>query len=236
MDFTDKAVLVTGAGRRGQVGEAVAAAFAERGARLLLVSRDGTEARALADDLVARGREAVAFAADLTDEAAVAALAGHVREATDGRLHALVHLAGGFAPSGPLAGSDAQVWATQHAINATTAYLTARAMLPMLRAGSGAIVLFASEAVLPGASVAGISAYAAAKSAVVSLMRSIAEEEGPHGVRANAVAPAAIRTAATVAAMGDSAVLVPREAVADAVLLLCSELARRVTGQLLPVR
>lgn len=236
MDFTGKAVLVTGAGRRGQVGEAIAEAFAARGARLLLVSRDGAEARERADDLMARGHDAVALAADLANETAVAALAVRVREASGGQLHALVHVAGGFAPSGPLAESDAAVWAAQHAINATTAYLTARALLPLLRAGSGAIVFFASEAVLPGASAAGISAYAAAKSAVVSLMRSIADEEAAHGVRANAVAPAAIRTAANVAAMGDGPALVPREAVADAVLLLCSEQARRITGQLLPVR
>jgi NAD(P)-dependent dehydrogenase (short-subunit alcohol dehydrogenase family) len=236
MEFAGKSVLITGVGREGQVGEVVAAAFAERGARVFLVDRQESEARARAEALIAKGQRAASLAADLTDPAAVAALAERVRDATGGRLHALVHLAGGFGASGPVAESDPALWERMFAINATTAYLTARAFLPLLRTGAGSIVFFASEAVLPGGRVAEMSAYAAAKSAVVALMQAIAQEEGPRGVRANALAPAAIRTAANLAAMGSGAALVPREDVANAVLLLCSELARRVTGQVLPVR
>jgi NAD(P)-dependent dehydrogenase (short-subunit alcohol dehydrogenase family) len=236
MEFAGKSVLITGVGREGQVGEVVAAAFAERGARVFLVDRQESEARARAEALTAKGQRAASLTADLTDPAAVAALAERVRDATGGRLHALVHLAGGFGASGPVTESDPVMWERMFAINATTAYLTARAVLPLLRTGAGSIVFFASEAVLPGGRVAEMSAYGAAKSAVVALMQSIAQEEGPRGVRANALAPAAIRTAANLAAMGSDAQLVPREDVANAVLLLCSELARRVTGQVLPVR
>ena len=236
MDFAGRSVVLTGVGHEGQVGEVVAAAFAERGARVFLVDRQESEARARADALVAAGRRAAGLGADLTDESAVAALVERVRDATGGRLHALVHLAGGFTSSGSVAESDAGVWAKQFAINATSAYLTARAFLPMLRNGKGALVFFASEAILPGGRTAGVSAYTASKSALVALMHSIAQEEAPRGVRANALAPTAIRTTRNIASMGKDAAFVSREDVAKVVLWLCSEDARVVNGQVIPVR
>jgi NAD(P)-dependent dehydrogenase (short-subunit alcohol dehydrogenase family) len=236
MDFAGRSVVLTGVGRQGQVGEAVAQAFAERGARVFLVDRTEGEVRARAEALVGRGLRAASLAADLTDAAATTALAARIRDATGGRLQALVHLAGGFATSGPVAESDPAVWQRQFAINATTAYLTARALLPLLRTARGSLVFFASEAVLPGARTAEMAAYVAAKSAVVGLMHAIAQEERAHGVRANAVAPTSIRTADNIAAMGADAAMVTREAVADVVLWLCSESARAVSGQVIPVR
>jgi len=235
-ELAGRSVVLTGVGREGQVGEAVARAFAERGARVFLVDRQEAEARARADTLVAAGFRAAALGADLTDVAAVAAVADRVRDATGGRVHALVHLAGGFASSGPIADSDPAAFGRQFEINVRTAYLTARAFLPLLRATKGAIVLFGSEAALPGARVAGISAYAAAKSALLTFMQAIAQEERESGVRANALAPAAIRTAANIAEMGADAAYVTREAVADVVLWLCSDAARAVTGQVVRVR
>ena len=236
MDFAGRSVVLTGVGREGQLGEAVALAFAELGARVFLVDRQESEAQARAEHLVAAGRRAAGLGVDLTDENAVAALAQRVREATGGRVHALVHLAGGFTSSGAVAESDASIWTRQFAINATTAYLASRAFLPLLRATKGSIVFFASEAVLPGGKSAGLSAYAASKSALVSLMQTLAQEEAPRGVRANAVAPGSIRTAANVAAMGPDAAYVSREDVAKVVLWLCSEEARVVSGQIIPVR
>lgn len=236
MDFGGRSVVLTGVGREGQVGEAVAQSFAEHGARVFLIDRDDTQVHARADALVGKGLRAAALSGDLTDASAVSALAERVRDATGGRLHALVHLAGGFAASGPIAESDPAVWTQQFAINATTAYLTARSFTPLLRTIKGSMVFFASEVVLPGGRVAQLSAYAAAKSAVVSLMRSVAQEERPHGVRANAVAPTTIRTAANLAAMSTDMPMVTRDAVADVVLWLCSESARAVSGQVIPVR
>lgn len=236
MEFAGKSVVLTGVGREGQVGEAVATAFAELGARVFLVDRDEASARARGDALIKAGRRAASLGADLSDEIAVAALAERVRDATGGRLNALVHLAGGFVSSGPVAESDPTLWTKQFTLNATTAYLTARAFMPLLRAAKGAVVFFASEAVLPGGKVAGVSAYAASKSAVVALMHSIAQEEVSRGVRSNAVAPTSIRTADNIAAMGPDAGYVSREEVARVVLWLCSEEARAVTGQLIHVR
>ena len=70
----------------------------------------------------------------------------------------------------------------------------------------------------------------------MALMQSISQEEAPRGVRANAVAPTSIRTAANLAAMGPDVAYVSREDVAKVVLWLCSEDARAVNGQLVPVR
>jgi len=236
MELSGRSVVITGVGRAGQLGEAVAAAFSARGARLFLVDRHDAEAQGRADALLAAGGRAAALVADLGDERQVQALAERVRGATGGRLHAVVHLAGGFAASGPVIDSDPAVWSSQFALHATTAYLAARAFLPQLRAAKGALVFLASEAVLPGGASAGLSAYAAAKGAVVTLMRAIAQEEATSGVRANALAPSAIRTAANVASLPAGTPMVSREAVADVIVWLCSEEARAVTGQLIPVR
>jgi NAD(P)-dependent dehydrogenase (short-subunit alcohol dehydrogenase family) len=236
MELSGRSIVLTGVGREGQVGEAVARAFAERGARVYLVDRTEAQARARSDALNSAGLRSAALSADLSDPAAVDALAARVRESTSGRVHALVHLTGGFAASGPVADSDPAAWTRQLTINLTTAYLTARAFLPLVRATKGAMVFFGSEAALPGARVAGIAAYAAAKGAVLTLVQAIAQEERDNGVRANALAPAAIRTAANIAEMGPDAAYVTREAVADVVLWLCSDAARAVTGQVVRVR
>ncbi len=229
-DFEQKTVVVTGVGRAGQVGEIVARWFAERGARLALVERSAETGEARAGELRALGHDARAFACDLTDPDALAPVAAAIG-AQLGDVDALVCLAGGFGMTGPLDASDPAAWHQQIAIGLTTAYVTTRAFLPALRRGRGAIVYFASAAALPGASIAGTAAYAAAKSGVVALMHAVAQGERKAGVRANAVAPTSIRTAANVASMGDDADYVEREEVAAAVGWLCSPAASAVTGQ-----
>jgi len=232
--FNGSTVLLTGVGREGQVGEVVARAFADLGASVLLVDRTPEQVEARAAAIVAVGKQATAYACDLSDADAVGALAQRVRE-EHGPLQALVHMAGGFAMSGPVAESDVVVWTKQISINLTTAYVTSRAFLPLLREGKGSIVFFASEAALPGSSVANKAAYSVAKSGVVTLMRAIAAEEKKRGVRANAIAPTSIRTAANVEAMGEDVHYVEREQVADVVVYLCSARASAITGSLLPV-
>jgi NAD(P)-dependent dehydrogenase (short-subunit alcohol dehydrogenase family) len=68
---------------------------------------------------------------------------------------------------------------------------------------------------------------------VIALMQSVAQRERSAGVRANALAPNSIRTAANLAAMGDKEDWVERETVADWVTLLCSDAARQMSGQVL---
>ncbi|HEY2374846.1 MAG TPA: SDR family oxidoreductase [Gemmatimonadaceae bacterium] len=226
-------VLLTGAGREGQVGEAVARAFAERGAVLLLVDRNLDQARDRATSLTKAGFQAFAFACDLADNASVIELVSRVRRDHGDRVGALVHVAGGFAVSGPLAESDVELWHRMMSINLTTAFFVTHAFLPLVRAARGAIVYFASEAALPGAKVANVAAYAAAKNGVVTLMRAVAQEERDNGVRANALAPTSIRTAANVQAMGENVRYVEREEVAQAAAYLCSDDASAITGQLI---
>lgn len=232
--FAGATILLTGIGRPGQVGEVVARAFVAEGARLLVVARHADEAEARTAELRATGGRADAFVCgDLSDAAQVERFAGEVRAAASDGLDAVVHAAGGFAMSSPVAESDPDGWHRQIAINLTTAYLTTRAFVPQLRARRGSLVYFTSIAALSAGRPAGMAAYAAAKSGVIALMRAVAEEERAAGVRANAVAPTLIRTAANVEAMGDGARYVEREEVAAAVTFLASEAARAVSGQVL---
>ncbi len=234
-EFSGSTVLLTGVGADGQVGQVVARAFAERGASLVLVDRTPDHVDARVNELTRDGLLAAGYTCDLTDGAAVKTLVGRIREKHGDSIHACVHMAGGFATSGPVAESTDDIWNRQIAINLTTAFNTARAVLPMVRAGKGAILFFASEAVLPGSTGARTSAYAVAKSGVVALMRAIAAEERPNGVRANAVAPSSIRTATNVRDMGDKAKYVEREQVADVVLFLCSRRASAISGLVVPI-
>jgi NAD(P)-dependent dehydrogenase (short-subunit alcohol dehydrogenase family) len=200
---------------------------------VLLVSRSADEVAARTDALRADGLVATGYACDLADPPRVTSLAERVAEAHGDRLDTLINLAGGFAGSGPIGDSTLEGWDHLSRINLVTAYTVTRAFLPALRRARGSIVFFASEVVLPGKPVAGVWAYAAAKSAVVTLMRALAREEQDAGVRANAVAPTTIRTASNVASMGDSLRYVTREAVADAVWFLGSDAARAVSGEVI---
>lgn len=231
--FGGSTVLVTGVGRAGQVGDAVARAFAEAGAAVLLVGHDPAEVGARCEELRTARHDAAAFACDLADAAAVETLANRVARDHPGGLAALVNVAGGFGITGPLPESDPAQFGRQIEINLTTAYLATRAFLPAVRTRRGAIVFFASEAVLPGSSIARLAGYAAAKSGVVALMRAVALDEAERGVRSNALAPGAMRTAANVASMGKDARYVELTDVAATVLYLCSEGAHAITGQVI---
>jgi len=228
-----KVAVLTGVSRPGQVGEVVARSLAERGASLVLIDRTGVEAEARASELRDRGFRATAARADLTDPAQLDAVAVAVAKNFDG-VDALVNIAGGFSMSGKVAESDPDAWSRQLGIGLTTAYLTTRAFLPLVRKRKGAILFFASAAALPGGRIAEMSAYAVSKAGVITLMRAVAQEEKDTGVRANALAPTAIRTTSNVESLGASARYVEREEVADAVQFLCfSEAARAISGQVI---
>ena len=228
-----KVVVVTGVGRSGQVGESVAAAFAGLGAHCVLIDRDPAQVAERAAELQARGWAVSAHGCDLTVSDQVDAVAASVAAGSPTGVHALVCLAGGYAPGSPVADSAPDDWQRMFAINLTTAFLTTRAFLPLLRKAGGSVVYFASAAALPGGRVAKMAAYSAAKTGVVTLMRAVAGEEQEHGVRANALAPTSIRTATNVASMGADASYVERETVADWVVLLCSEASGAVNGQVI---
>ncbi|HEX3868330.1 MAG TPA: SDR family oxidoreductase, partial [Gemmatimonadaceae bacterium] len=104
---------MTGVGGEGQVGEAVALAFAERGAHLILVDRTAVKVEARAEAITTAGHSARGYACDLTSESAIASLAATIKNDYGDALYGLVHMAGGFAMSGPVAESAVDVWKTQ---------------------------------------------------------------------------------------------------------------------------
>lgn len=237
LDFTGRLIVITGVGRSGQVGEAIALRFAQLGATLALVDLKPDDVNARGAELRAQGFKAQAFAGNLSDSAAAQRVCdqilAHADHQFNGAVHAVICAAGGFGTTGPIDESNAEAWHKQFTINLDTAFGTTRAFLPALRKGAGALVYFGSVAALPGGNPSGIAAYAAAKSGVLTLMQSVASDERDHGVRANAVAPTQVRTGDNIDAMGSDKAYVERESVADVVAFLASPLARNVNGQVL---
>jgi NAD(P)-dependent dehydrogenase (short-subunit alcohol dehydrogenase family) len=232
-EFKGRTAVLTGFGRPGQVGEAVAQTFARAGAHLVLVDRDNSDEDARTAELRALGVNVHLFACDLSDITEVTKLVEKIDAVAPDGVHALVCVAGGFAMSGPVAESDPAIFHKMITINLTTAYLTTRGILPLLRRARGSIVYFSAAAVLPGGSAARMSGYAAAKSGVSMLMRAVAAEEAEHGVRANALAPTMIRTATNEQSMGSDKRYVERDQIADIALYLCSDAANAITGQVI---
>ncbi len=237
LDFSNRLVVITGVGRAGQVGEAIALGFAQRGATLALLDVQSAEVEARAASLTVQGFTASAHVANLADanaaELSAAEIIAQTQRQFDGAVHAVICVAGGFGMTGPLDSTDIAAWQKQFMINLDTAYNATRAFLPAVRAGHGSFVYFGSAAALPGGKSAGLAAYTAAKSGVLALMRAVAADEREHHVRANAVAPTQIRTAANISTMGADKDYVERESVADVVAFLASPLARNISGQVI---
>ena len=182
-----KTVLITGAA--GGIGQALAQAFAAQGVRLMLLDRAGTGLPALARELGGFSAEC-----DLGDTAQVAVVAAQVRERW-GTLDVLVNNAGTEYPT-PLddTAPDAMTrWAGLLDNNVTSMVRLTQALLPLLPRGASVIN---QSSIWGRIGVAGFSAYAASKHAVVGLTRSLALELGPRGIRVNAVCPGWIRTEA----------------------------------------
>lgn len=226
-------VILTGVGRRGQVGETVAAAFAAKGVNLVLIDRDSEGVKERAADVARQAAAVHPVSCDLTNPDETDAVARKLDVLAPSGISAVVHMAGGYVDGAPVADTEPSSWHKLFAINLTTAFVATRAFLPLVRRARGAMVYFASAAALPGASVAKMSAYAAAKGGVITLMRAVAGEERVNGVRANALAPQAIRTESNVSSMGEDQKYVERETVAAWVLWLCSKTAGPVSGQVI---
>ncbi len=232
--FKDQVVLVTGVGRVGQIGQAVAQGFGEAGAKLVIADRQAVEVAARAKELTAQGFTAVPAAGDLT----TADMATWVVEravAEFGRLDVLVNVAGGLTGTGPMLELDPDVIERETTINVRTMYLVSRAAAKvMIKQDAGAIVSFASLAALQAKP--SMAAYSAAKAGVAALTRAFALELRDHGIRVNAVAPGTVRTRENRASMADQDVRwVEMADIVHAVMFLASEWAAGVTGHVLPV-
>lgn len=230
--FTGKVVLVTGVGRAGQIGNAVALAFGAAGARIVACDRNAVGVAQRVQEFIAQGIEARPAAGDLT-ETDVAMLAVETALREFGRLDVVVNVAGGLTSFGPVEGLTPDAFDREMAINVKTAFLVSQAAIPALEKTGGCIVNFSSIAVVePSASLA---AYTAAKSAVAGLTRALAVELAPRGIRVNAIAPSMVRTAENIAAAGEEARYVEMRHITDAVLFLASGAASGVSGHVQPV-
>ena len=185
-----KVAIVTGGGRG--IGRAVALAYAREGAAVAIASRTRSEVEQVAAEATREGARALAFPADVTDEAAVMRLV-NATVAAFGRCDVLVTGAGVAEPIAEVADLGLAEWEAGLRGNLTSTFLCCRAVLPhMRRQGSGKILNVASGlAVIP---LPGVGAYSAAKAAVVQLSRVLTEELRPNGIQVFAIAPGMIRT------------------------------------------
>jgi 3-hydroxybutyrate dehydrogenase len=240
--------LVTGGGRG--IGRTVAAALVAAGAKVTVVGRDG----AALERAVAEGAAHGAAVADVTDEASLSAALRDIAARDRGPIELLIANAGA-AESAPFARSDDQLFRRMLEVNLMGVVHAAQAVLgQMIERGFGRIVAVASTAGLKGYPY--VSAYCAAKHAVVGLVRSLALETATTGVTVNAVCPGFTDTDLVGASLDrivaktgrgrDEALaelvkhnpqkrLVAPAEVADAVLWLCGDGARSVTGQAIAV-
>jgi NAD(P)-dependent dehydrogenase (short-subunit alcohol dehydrogenase family) len=195
-----RCVLVAGAA--GNLGEAVVARLAQAGAKVIPLTRKD---------------------ADLGDEAQVEAAYDRALQA--GPLWASVHLAGGWGAA-PFAQTTVDLFERMLAVNLRSTFLCCRAALRRIR-GEGRIVNVAALTAATLTGVGNAAAYAASKAGVIALTKAIAEEGG--GVRANCVAPGAMRTKAN----GDLPGQVPLADVAEAIVYLASPEAGALSGAVL---
>jgi NAD(P)-dependent dehydrogenase (short-subunit alcohol dehydrogenase family) len=233
-DFRGKVALVTGVGRVGQIGHAVARGLGRAGAKLLLADVNAVGLADRVKEFAGEGIAAKSSAGDLTQPEAARAVAA-AAQSHFGGLDVVINVAGGFFSYGPFTEVKPEALDREIAVNFKTAFFMCQAAIPaMLARGGGAIVNFASIAVVR--SLMHMSAYSAAKSAVAGLTRELAREYRDADIRVNAVAPATVRTADNVAQMNDpKAPLVELDEVVNTVLFLASDEASAITGQIVPV-
>jgi 2-deoxy-D-gluconate 3-dehydrogenase len=188
-DLRGKVAIVTGG--NGGIGLGMARGLAEAGADIAIVGRNEAKSNAAVADLKQSGIRAMAVTADVTDEAAVIAMAERVRREF-GRIDVLVNNAGINIRKAPHALSLDE-WDAVIKTNLTSAFLCSRAVHPVMKdAGGGKIVNIGSMLSIFGASLA--PAYAASKGGMVQFTRSCAVAWAADNIQVNAVLPGWIDT------------------------------------------
>jgi NAD(P)-dependent dehydrogenase (short-subunit alcohol dehydrogenase family) len=232
VDFSGKVVLVTGVGRAGQIGNAVALAFGKAGAKIVACDLNAVGVAERVREFAAHGVDARPCAGDLT-QPDIAALAVEVALKHFGRLDVVVNVAGGLTTFGPIEQITAQAIDRELAINLKTTALVSQAAIEALTRSHGSIVNFSSIAYFNPQSP--MAVYTAAKAAVAGFTRSLALELKERQVRVNAIAPAMVRTVDNVAAAGETDTqYVEMHEITDGVMSLAAPGAT-MTGQVLPI-
>ncbi len=239
-----KAAIITGG--EGSIGMATARAFVAEGARVSLVGLVADDLRAGAASL---GDAASWAVADVTDSVQVKAAVAGAAEAF-GRLDVVVSNAGISGVIAPVADYPEEVFDQVLAVHVRGSFLVCKHSLPYLEPGASIVI---TSSVVGLTSEAGICAYATAKHALVGLMRTLAKEAAPRGIRVNTIHPGPvdnefqhrIEIAATGADRGHAASIFEKliplarhaapDEVARAMLFLASEESSFITGATLAV-
>lgn len=231
-EFEKTVVVITGAA--GNLGRAVAQAFAADGAHLALLDldADGIEATIAACNGQASAR---AFPTNLIETSTVNATLDDVLAAF-GRIDVLANIAGGFTMGPRIQDTEDRDWNFMMDLNARSVFNTCRRVIPaMLEQGGGRIINVSARAAEQGKGRMG--PYCASKAAVLTLTESLAAENKFDDINVNCILPGTIDTPQNRDAMPDAdfSKWVPPAALADVVKFLASSAARCVTGAAIPV-
>ncbi|OBF87941.1 short-chain dehydrogenase [Mycobacterium sp. 852002-51163_SCH5372311] len=245
LSFEDRTYLVTGGG--SGIGKGVAGALVAAGASVMIVGRNPDRLAGAVKDIEALGAEgSIRYEpADITKEEE-AARAVDAATAWHGRLHGVVHCAGGSETIGPITQIDSQAWRRTVDLNVNgTMYVLKHAARELVRGGGGSFVGISSIAA--SNTHRWFGAYGVTKSAVDHMMQLAADELGASWVRVNSIRPGLIRTE-LVAPITESPELssdyasctpLPRpgevEDVANLAMFLLSDAASWITGQCINV-
>ncbi|MEI4472404.1 SDR family NAD(P)-dependent oxidoreductase [Frigidibacter sp. MR17.24] len=192
--LTDKVAVVTGAGKG--LGRAIALAYAEQGAKVVLAARSAADLDALKAEIEAAGGAALAVPTDVTSKAAIDALADAALAAF-GKVDIWVNNAGGFIDGAMVDWVDVtpealdQMWALNVSSYVYGAQAAARAMK---QGGTGGSLIFMSSLDAFNACPGGEGCYGAAKMAITHIARTLATELGRFGIRVNSIAPGVVQT------------------------------------------
>ena len=241
--MTGKIALITGSSRG--IGRAIAEAFAEAGAGVVVSGRKQDACDRAARAIRSRGAEAVAIACNVSDPGAIERLVAGAVERL-GPIDVLVGNAAANPYFGPLLGIEDGTWDKVMDTNVRSNLRLCKRVIPgMAERGGGAVILVSSIAAFKGD--AALGAYAVSKAAEIQLVRSLAVEWGRAGVRVNAIAPGLVRTDFARALWEDEARRAARERVtplrrigepedvAGAAVFLASRAGAYVTGQCIVV-
>jgi 3-oxoacyl-[acyl-carrier protein] reductase len=240
-DLSGKTALVTGASRG--IGRASALALAHAGAQVLVhYSSSPAQAEETVAAIRQNGGRAVAVKADMGASDGPHMLAKQVRQIVGGRLDILVANAG-ISGAATIADTKVEDFDRLFAVNVRGPFFLVQQLLPIL--GEGSSVIFLSSLVARAA-VGTLSAYAATKGAIDTLVKHFAAELGSRGIRVNAVAPGVVDTdmssftkteqgrATAIGIQALKRVAEPSD-IADAVIFLASDAARWISGDTLRV-
>jgi len=177
--------VVTGAGTG--IGREISLRLAADGADVVLTGRSAGPMEEVAAEVRAVGGRASVVRMDLREPASIEAAAKAVQEEF-GRVDVLVNNSGVGGPSAPLWEIDPEEWEDTFRVNVTGTFLVCRAFLPgMVERRSGSVVVIGS--MTGKRPLVNRTPYAASKTALIGLVRTLAFELGPHGIRVNLVSP-----------------------------------------------